>query len=217
MKFKKCIHVVAFDDYKPLMCEITLPNLRAYADKIGADFNLIREKRFDGYPPNFERLQVWWAGNDYDINFNIDADTLMHKDAEDPSEWFPHDHFGSLWAMDADFYFDMRDIYFQRDGRNLSVSDNFTVSTRFTHDAWEPPAKEITYDLMVKKCFKDPRQVSEYWISRNIARYGIKHMGALKDHSKQFGLMATNKGYTDIEAAHVMRDKLIEWGMSVMQ
>jgi len=214
MKPTKCIHVVAFDDYKPKMCEYTLPNLRSYAKKIGADFNLIRKIRFNGYPPNFERLQVWWDGTNYDYNLNIDADTIMHVDAEDPTTWFSIDSFGSNWGMSAKFYFDVKgDVYFMRDGRNQAVSDNFTVSTRLTHDVWEPPPSYLSFEEMAKKCLKNDRQVSEYWLSRNMAKYGIKHCGALKDQSKHFSLMATDRGYTDDDAAATIRDKLIQWNM----
>lgn len=214
-RYTKCVHVVAFPDYRPKMCEVTLPNLRAYARRIGADFNLINKSRFAGFPPNFERLQVWWDGAGYDFNLNIDADTLLHAEAEDPTEWFPLDHFGSLWGMDAEYYFNIQDKYFIRDGRNQAISDNFTVSTLLSHDVWEPPTLDWNFDLMRSRCLRDPRQVSEYWLSRNLAKYGIKHTGAMKDHSKVFGLMATtHKGQlSDEDCADIMRKQLASWGM----
>ena len=57
---KACIHTIIIGDYFPEMCALTIPNLKAYADKIGADFNIISTPMFDvyGYPPNYEKFQI---------------------------------------------------------------------------------------------------------------------------------------------------------------
>lgn len=204
---KKCIHVIAFDDYQPEMCEITIPNLKSYAKKIGADFNLIREVKFPGFPPNYERFQIYESGRDYEWNFNIDADTLLHPDCEDPTEWLDPTEFGSLWGMSADAYFKCNK-YFIRDGRNQAIADQFTVSNFLIHDIWEP--LRMTFEEASSQCPADSRQVSEFALSLNLARFGIRHQGALKDHSKHFSPMVT--GHKVEKPADVMRAKLKEWG-----
>ena len=132
---KKCVHTIAIDDWRPDVCAITLPNLKRYADSIGADFNVIREAKYQDYPRNYERLQVWKDGADYDWNIVLDADTILHRDFEDPTEWMPKDHCGSLWTTDAKFYFEQC-RHFERDGRNIGVADCFVVSSYLTHCLW---------------------------------------------------------------------------------
>lgn len=193
--------------YHPAMCALTIPNLRAYAHKIGADFNLIKEPKFPGFPPNYEKFQVWWAGKDYDWNINVDADTVLHPECEDPTERLDPRAFASLWGMAADHYFDVSHPVFLRDGRNQAIADCFTVSSALTHDVWEP--LPMTYGEMSKFCLKDPRQVSEYNLSFNLARYGVKHDGALVDHSKHYSVMATTESKEKPE--DLVAKKLAEW------
>ena len=54
-----CVHVVVINNFQPEMCKLTLPNLKAYADRIGADFNIIDKPVFNGFPPVFEQFQVY--------------------------------------------------------------------------------------------------------------------------------------------------------------
>lgn len=207
---KKCIHVVALNNWEPELCAITLPNLREYAKRIGADFNLITKAKFNGFPPNYERFQIWEAGLNYFWNLNIDADTLIHPEAEDPTERLQTNEVASLWGIAADFYF-KDNIYFKRDGRNQGISDNFTVSSWVTHDFWKP--LDMSYEEMGKHCLKEKRQVSEFNLSVNLARFGLKHTGALVDHSKHYSLMFTSSKMTPKEAVEKLSSKLKEWGL----
>ena len=92
----KCVHVIALNNWQPELCAITIPNLKAYANRIGADFNLIAEPKFPGFPANYERFQIYEAGKEYYWNLNIDADTIMHPQAEDPTNFVPPNSFASL-------------------------------------------------------------------------------------------------------------------------
>lgn len=207
-KHTKCVHTVASEPWLPALQAITIPNLRRYAERIGADLNVIRTKKFEGYPWNYERLQVWEAGREYEWNLNIDADTIMKSDCEDPTSWMNPRFVSSLWMTDASYYFRWNK-YFERDGRNIGISDNFTVSSHMTHDDfWRP--LEVPFEVAKQVCLRDERQVSEYCLSLNVARYGLKFDGALKDHSKHFSIMATTHKVQD--PVQMMKDKLVEWG-----
>lgn len=203
----KCVHTVVIDNWRPDVCAITLPNLERYAKRIGADFNLISKSKFDGYPPNYERLQVWEAGKDYLWNICLDADTILHRDFEDPTTWVNPASCGSLWMTDAKFYFAWN-RYFERDARNIGVADCFVVSSWLTHDLWQP--LDLTFEEAKKLCFKDERMVSEYCLSLNVAKFGLKFNGVVQDHSKHFSPMVTTHKVKD--AAEVFRSKLAEWG-----
>lgn len=203
----KCVHTVAIDGWRPDLCEITIPNLERYAKKIGADFNWISKAKYPDYPPNYERLQVWDAGKDYIWNICLDADTLLHRDFEDPTSWMPINTCGSLWMTDAKYFFEWNK-YFERDGRNIGVADCFVVSSWLTHDIWQP--LDIPFSDAKKYALKDPRQVSEYCLSVNVAKYGLKFGGCAKDHSKHFSPMVTTHKVAD--PVKVFKDKLQEWG-----
>jgi hypothetical protein len=179
---KKCIHVVAIGDYEMEMCKITFPTIKDYAEKIGADFNLISKAVFTGFPPNYERFQIWEAGKDYDWNFNIDADFLIHPDCEDPTTYLNPNMVGALMGFRVDLAFKWSK-YFQRDGRNQGVADNFTLTSSLTHDFWEPFTG--AYEELKSNCLPDQeRRVSEYQVSCNLAKYGLKFSGIIEDRSK---------------------------------
>jgi len=208
----KCIHVVALNNWQPELCAITIPNLVAFAKRIGADFNLITEPKFPSFPPNYERFQIWEEGRNYDWNFNIDADTILSKDCMDPTTYVDPRHIASSWGIDTRHFFDVtKDPYFARYEHIWGVADQFTLSSILTHDFWMPT--EMTFEEASKKCIKEARQVSEYILSRNMARFGLKHTGVFIDHSKHFTLMFTSSGISIEEAKIKLNDKLKEWGM----
>ena len=211
---KKCIHTICLNNWQPELCAITIPNLMAYARKIGSDFNLISEAKFDGFPPNYERFQIWEDGMDYEWNFNIDADTILRHDCDDPTEYVPKNHVASLYAIEIDNYFKTsNDPYFIRYGEKWGIADQFTLSNILVHDFWTP--SEMNFEETSKKCLKDPRQVSEYTLSRNMARFGLKHTGILKDHSKHYSIMFTTTKMTTEAAVKKMKNKLQQWKMII--
>jgi hypothetical protein len=204
----KCVHTVAIGDWRPDLCAITLPNLERYAKRIGADFHVIRTAKFDkqGYPPNYERLQVFEDGRQYMWNLVIDADFILHKDFEDPTLRLKPCEMASLYYVQASHYFQWNK-YFERDGRNLGIADSFVVSSWNTHDAWTP--LDVDFEEAKKNCKRDPRQVSEFCVSLNVARFGLKHNGVTADLPKHYSVMATTDRPQD--PCKMMLDKLVEW------
>lgn len=189
MTNKKCIHVVAIDGYEPEMLRVTLPTIKAYADKIGADFNLITKPKFDGFPPNYERLQIWEAGQNYEWNFNVDADFLIHPECEDPTTYHDPAIVGSLMGFRADTAF-KANKYFVRDGRNQGISDNFTLTSYLTHDLWMPP--DMSFEELKSECHPhETRRVSELVVSVNLAKFGLKFGGVIADRTKLYHINKT--------------------------
>lgn len=203
----KCVHTVVIDNWKPDLCAVTLPNLERFAKRIGADFNVISKAKFDGYPPNYERLQIWEDGKDYAWNINVDADTILHRDFEDPTSWLDSRYVASSWMTDPRFYF-VCNKYFERDGRLIGIADSFVVSSYATHDLWRP--LDIPFSEARKLCLKDERMVSEYCLSLNVARYGLKFNGAIKDKDKFYSIGTTTNKVAD--PVKMMINKLKEWG-----
>ena len=204
----KCVHTVAIDGWRPDICAITIPNLQRYAKRIGADFHVIEKAKFakDGYPPNYERLQTFWDGAGYMWNLVIDADFILHPDFEDPTLRLSTREMASLYYVQASHYFQWN-RFFERDGRDLGIADSFVVSNWATHDVWTP--LDVPFEEARKECKKDPRQVSEFCLSLNVAKFGLKHNGVTKDIPKHYSLMSTTNKPPD--CCRLLLDKLVEW------
>lgn len=174
---KKLIHVVYINDYFPELWEMCYPSIKAYADRIGADLNIITERKFPEWHINYEKMQVYEDGKYADANFLLDADVLVHPQFPDFSTGitFPH-HIAFNDNYHASTKFHVEDnLYFQRDGRDVGIASNAVISFKSTHDIWTPlsitpeQAKQITY---IRE-----GDVDEYTLSLNMARYGLKYTG----------------------------------------
>lgn len=186
----KCVHVVCVDNWYPELTQYTLPLIKAWACNIGADFNLISKTKFSTFPPNYERLQVFEDGKDYFWNIVIDADYIIHPSMEDPTINKDPSVLMTEGRMETPEYF-KPNKYFLRDERRQAVGDSFVVSSVFTHDVWTP--LDMTYEEASDECLKDKRQVSEFCLSLNVARFGLKYDGAIKDKSKIHHIASTTK------------------------
>lgn len=153
---------------------------------------------------------MYEAGHGYDWNINVDADMVIGKnlpDITDPA------HMGIVRVVmkfDADAFFKIEgDIYFKRDGRNAGLVDAFVATSKVTHDLWEPlPERFESYVPL----FKDgnTRRVSEYCLSRNLAKYGLRYTGAFTKGDQIFHLECTSGAMQDVVA--LANAKLREWG-----
>lgn len=169
---KKTVHVLCVDNYFPEMCSVTLPLIQRYAKKIGAEFNLITERRYPDFPPTYEKVQVYDYGKDSEWNILLDADLVVSEGAPDVTLGDPS--FVLAQSMfDASSMFSA-DQYFLRDGRNIGIAGGMVVSSIYTHDLWTP--LEFGY-IEASRRSKRMHILDEYCISRNLARFGLKFGG----------------------------------------
>lgn len=154
------------------MCEVTLPLIREYAKKIGADFNLITKRRYPDFPPTYEKVQVYHEGSGADWNILLDADLVVSKDAPDVTVGEPAMVLAQS-MFDASTMF-AADQYFLRDGRNIGIAGGMVVSSVLTHDLWTP--LEFGYQEASRRSLRQ-HILDEYCISRNLARFGLKFGG----------------------------------------
>jgi hypothetical protein len=202
--------VLATEGYAPELCAITLPTIKAYAERIGADFNLITTRKFPSFPVNYERLQIYEAGKSYDWNINIDADMVIGKKLHDITTNAPENLVRIVMKFDATMYFNVENnIYFQRDERNVGLVDAFIVTSRLTHDLWEPLPGNFEDYLSL---FKDGqnRRISEFCLSQNLAKYGLQFRGAFIRSDEIFHVGYTSGSKDD--ALFVAKAKASEWG-----
>jgi len=173
---RKALWTVCVDHYAPSVTQYSIPILRAYAQKIGAEFNIITERKFPDWPATYEKLQIFKDGTPYDQNILIDADFLLSPSLPDLTQRVPAGHIGYYMGFDASLLF-APDPYFLRDGRRLGVSTNFMIADRWCHDVWTP--LEFNFQEAQKLTSRE-FILDEYCVSRNIARYGMHVTGLME-------------------------------------
>lgn len=134
---KKILFTLSVDSYPDAITERTFPLLAAYARKIGADFHVIRDRRWPDAPPVYEKLQVWDLGRDSDWSLFIDADALVSPNLFDITDHLPQSHvlhYASDFAPDRIQY----DRFFRRDGRNLLSGNWLMAASSWCHEHWAP-------------------------------------------------------------------------------
>jgi len=182
-KIKKTIFTLNVDGYSPEITEFTYPLIERYANKIGADFHIITERKSPKMPPVYEKLQIYDLGRQMrnDWNIFIDSDALIHPDMFDITEFVKKDtvcHNGFDMANNRWRY----DKYFKRDGRNIGSCNWFTMASDWCLDLWRP--LDIPYEEALGNIFPIQEElntiitrdhlIDDYTLSRNIARYGLK-------------------------------------------
>jgi hypothetical protein len=184
---RKTLWTLNVGNYAPELCELTYPLLLGYARKIGADFQIINERRFPEMPVVYEKLQIFYLGRGNDWNIYVDSDALVFPDMFDVTERIPkdtvahygRDHAGNRFRADA---------YFRRDGRDIGSCNWFTVASDWCIDLWHPLEDMYTNMIALPMALAaihpivSERQagidkehlIDDYVLSRNIARYGLK-------------------------------------------
>jgi hypothetical protein len=167
-------------NYHKEITEITYPYMQFYANKIGADFKIITEKKFSSQSTNIEKFQLYELSKNYDWTIFIDADALIHPNCPDVTEIYEKH---TVIFNNYDLY-PLRfkpNNYTRRDKRNIGAATWFTVFSDWTRHLWKPyedPKKymsEINL-LYTEKNFgySTAHILDDYLVSRNIAKYGIK-------------------------------------------
>jgi len=167
----KAVFILNIGNYFPELTQLTKPLIEAYAKKIDADLIEIKERKFEGHIPcTYEKLQVHELGMHYDWCIFTDLDNIILPGTIDFTKILDPKYVGAFDAFDADKQF-AKDEYFIRDDRNIGVSSRFLVTSKLTHDLWQP-CEWINWG-----CIKREFIVDEYIISRNLAKYGLKFTG----------------------------------------
>jgi len=221
---KKTLFTLNVDGYAPEITALTYPLFKRYAHKIGADFQVITDRKYPSLPPVYEKLQIYELGQYSDWNIYIDSDALVHPDLFDVTEFIGKDtviHNGADLANNRWKY----DKYFRRDGRHIGSCNWFTIASDWCIDLWHP-LDDITYEQALLNIF--PIQVElnsvitrehlidDYILSRNISRFGLKFK-TLLDMMKELGDTGNYLWHqytmTTEEKVMQMRGILDQWGV----
>jgi hypothetical protein len=181
---KKVIWTLVVDDYPKEITALTFPLIQSWAMKIGAEFWVINTREFPGWPPVYEKLQIFKLGKENDWNIYIDADALIKPDLFDFTAMVPKDTV-VFTGQDMSANRFRPDNYFMRDGRYIGACNWFTAASDLCIDLWHP-LEDLTLEEAVANIYptlgelgsqiiKPEHLIDDYILSRNIARYGLKH------------------------------------------
>ncbi len=188
MKRDKVLFTLAVDGYEPDITAITFPLLQRYAGKIGADFHVITERKHPDKPPVYEKFQIYDLIKDMPANWYlfIDADALIHPDLFDVTSVVGKDMTLSYGSDFVPVRF-TPDKYFLRDRRWIGKGNWIGVASDWCAADYWHPLDDITFEEAVANIhptveesktgvIRPEHLIDDYIVSRNIARYGLKHM-----------------------------------------
>jgi hypothetical protein len=179
------IYLLNIDSYAPEVTALTYPLIHAWARKIGAEVQMITERRFPGWPVVYEKLQIHRLAqeNKADWHIYLDSDALVHPNTPDWTQFLSRDtvahngvdHAAIRWRYDE---------YFLRDGRNVGSCNWNTIASSWCLDLWRPLddltcAEAVaritpTHDERRSGVIDAAHLIDDYALSRNIARFGLK-------------------------------------------
>ena len=179
---RKTLYTLSINDYAPDITEMTFPLMKRWAHKIGAEFQIITERKFPHLPIPMEKLQIHELGKENDWSIFLDADCCVHPDMFDPTNHlrsdtvahYANDMAGHRWRYDK---------YFRRDGRHIGSCNWCAIAPKDCHDLWHP--LDLTYEEAVANifpvqvervsgCLETDHLLDDYTLSRNIAKFGLK-------------------------------------------
>jgi len=182
-RLKKTLFTLNIGNYAPEITALTYPLMKYYAERIGADFHIITDRRFPNWPVTYEKLQIYELGRqmDNDWNIYIDGDALIHPECLDWTILLNKD---TILNNARDFA-NVRwryNNYFLRDGRNWGIGNWFTVASDWCLDLWRPldgSFEDAVCNIFPtmnerSKCVNKEHLIDDYALSCNVARFGIK-------------------------------------------
>jgi lipopolysaccharide biosynthesis glycosyltransferase len=148
---KTLVLTIAIGEYYQKMGEITHPLMRAYAKRIGADFEVIMKQKISQTTPHWEKFQIHDFLNRYDRILFLDTDIIVRSDCPNLFEMVPENAMGAF--DESAHYTDARvrmelamkeygiDVMPQWDGRYFNTG--VMVISRGHGRIFEKPQQEI--------------------------------------------------------------------------
>jgi hypothetical protein len=225
-KLKKTVYTLCVDNYEPDITEITFPYMKAWADKIEADFHIITERKHPELPPVYEKFQIYELAKEHDNDWNIffDADALIHPEFFDITSIINKD----MTVSNGTDFIPHRfrpNKYMLRDGRMIGKGNWCAIASDWCIDYWRPldeDPKEI-----IKGIFPTVKEqangitachlIDDYTVSSNISRFGLKHV-LIPELQKQYpqilqNLLAHQYLMPAEQKVIYLQKTLKEWGL----
>jgi hypothetical protein len=228
----KEVFTLNIGNWAPEVTALTLPLLEAYAKRIGAGFHVIAERKFPDMPITYEKFQLFELTKQIKADWYIfwDADTLIHPNVPDFTPMLTKDTTCAAHASDFSPIRFYADKYFRRDGRYIGKGNWCAIVSDWCTDYWHPLDDMSLEDAL--KCIEpsteeqvsgviEPHHLIDDWlVSRNIARFGLKHVLISQLlQSRGFGLEVAPLYHQYLvppeKKAIMMKQVLTKWGVAV--
>lgn len=227
---RKTLYTLVVDGFSPEITSLTLPLMKRYAQRIGAEFFVIDSRAFPDFPPSYEKLQIHRLAQERQDDWSIffDADTLIHPETFDFTQFMTKDtvaHNGTDMAAVRWKY----DRFLLRDGRHIGSCTWCIMASDWCVELWEP-LSDMTRDEALASIYPTVDELTtvitpehlldDYTLSRNIAKYGLKVTTLVDIHTKAgfpnagfFWHQYTIDRPTKVEQ---MKRTLVGWGIDKM-
>jgi len=186
MKNLSAVYTLNINNYFPEMMKITIPLMKEYANRIGADFIEITERKFPTWHIVYEKLQIYEIGEHYNWNIFFDGDCLVNPML---FEDLTKSDINNVLVKDgyrANVKFKMTpkiSSFFEEDKRNMGLSSCFIASSKLCHNIWKPldlTPQEAANEIIIGEHSKESatnNAQDELALSFNLAKYHLKYSG----------------------------------------
>lgn len=193
---KKQVITLNIGNYEPEITCLTLPFLKKWANKIGAEFNIIDKPVFHAPSVTYEKFQLYERSRGYDWTIFIDVDALVHPDTPDWTEMLGKD---TVCFHGLDFNLNrFRGNEYTRRSKSLKGACTWLVMfSDWCRDLWHPMCDGVTFEscmenispmvpeLLSGTCERE-HLIDDYLVTQNIARYGL-HATTVIELCRQLG------------------------------
>ena len=192
---KKTIFLLNIDNYAPEITKITLPFIKHYAKRLGAEIQMITERKFPEWPLTYEKLQIYElaqkVGGDWFLY--VDSDVLIHPECPDFTIYLPKGTV-SFHSPDISSIRFRPDKYAYRDGRYIAPGNWFMVASDLCLDLWRPlemfPGEAVgritPTPAELKVGITAEHLIDDFALASNIARFGLAFK-SFQEIYKQYG------------------------------
>ena len=217
---KKLLVTLNIGDYDKEITDLTFPYMREYAQNIGADFHIIKERKFPDFPLMLEEFQMYDFSKTYDWIIFLDGDCLINPNGIDltglvekdrvliakynpPTHHFHPENIEEKYNLQyyAPFFF----LVFHKNSRDCvkpyenpyDYYDHINLSS--THPEMKTYMNIRTH--LTEKEIKDTL-IDEFLLTLNLHRYNIK-TASLQEDFPELNIIAHTSDARDIKIQHL--------------
>ena len=217
---KKLLVTLNIDNYDKEITELTFPYMKEYAKNIGADFHIIKERKFLNLPVMLEKFQIYDISKDYDWIIYLDADCIINPKEKDITSLVEKDRVLISDYISPDHHFHSKNI----EGKyNLQYYAPFffLVFHNKNRDCVKPYKNAKQYRNYINLNSSHPEMIQymktksdiiggdikismldEFFLTLNLHRYNIKTAAYKKDFP-ELSIIAHTSDARDIKIKHL--------------
>lgn len=223
---KKQVITLNIGNYEPEITQLTYPSIKKWAQKLGAEFNIIDTPVFNAPSVTYEKFQLYERSRGYDWTLFIDSDALVHPDTPDWTELLDK---GTVCFHGLDLNLNrFRGNDYTRRSKCLQGACTWLVMfSDWCRDLWHPMCDGVTFESCMENiepvvsenlsgtCSRE-HLIDDYLVTQNIARYGLKATTVYElcrqvghDRPYYFHLYAVSSQYK----LDQIKQRIVEWKM----